>query len=145
ELDASARGRLLDALRNDPDPPFFVMGSLVASARVRGDGAIIFALFTSDFPKNSRPLLVLEDLVGSDAAAFGSLGTAYLGGSTGLHPYSTGAAGAETLALLSRTLAALRDSAIAAFELREATRSSIDSRAASRRLAAQRRAFERMV
>ena len=143
ELDAGARARLVEAIRRDPDPPFFVVGPLVASVHVRTDGSLVFALFASDFPRSSRPLLVLEDLGGGDLSAFGSLGVVYLGGSTGLHAYSTTDAGADTLALLSRTLASLRESATAAFELRELTRSSIDSRSASNRVAARKRAFER--
>src|SRR5262249_25725516 len=143
ELDAGARAHLVEAIRHDPDPPFFVVGALVASVRVRTDGSLVFALFASDFPRNSRPLLVLEDLAASDAGAFGKLGAVYLGGSTGLHAYSTADAGADTLALLSRTLAALRESATAAFDLREATRSNIDSRSAFNRLTARKRAFER--
>jgi serine protease Do len=145
ELDASARQRLIDAIRNDPDPPYFVVGPLTASVHVRSDGSIVFALFASDFPRSSRPLLVLEDLAGNDPRAFGSAGAVYVGSPNGLHPYPTNDAGAETLALLSRTLAALRESAIGTYELREATRATIDSRSASKQLAARKRAFDRML
>src|SRR5262249_52596401 len=99
ELDTGARAHLVEAIRHDPDPPFFVVGALVASVRVRTDGSLVFALLASDFPRNSRPLLVLEDLAASDAGTFGRLGAVYLGGSAGLHAYSTADAGAETLAL----------------------------------------------
>ena len=53
ELDAGSRARLLAAITRDPDPPFFVVGSLVASARVRSDGAMIFA-------PSMRGVLVVE-------------------------------------------------------------------------------------
>jgi hypothetical protein len=120
-------------------------GPLTASAHIRSDASIVFALFASDFPRTARPLLVLEDVPGSDPSAFGSAGTVYVEGPGGLHAHPTDDAGAETLALLSRTLAALRESAISTYALREATRATIDSRSASNRLAARKRAFDRML
>lgn len=145
DLDASARAHLVDSLRRDPDPPFFAIGTLVASVHARSDGSLVFAVFASDFPKTSRPLLVVEDLAASDPAAFGRLGAVYLGGGSGLHAYATAGAGADALALLARTLAALREGAAATFDLRAATRAGVDSRSASHRLAARKRAFDRML
>ena len=143
ELDAAARGRLIDALRSDPDPPYFSVGPLVASLHVRRDGALVFALFASDFPRTPGPLLAVEDVAATDPAAFGALGAVYLGGPAGLHAYSTTDSEAEVHALLSRALAALRESAIAAFEYRSAKRTAAESRSAFDRAAARRRAFER--
>lgn len=142
-LDAAARGRLIDALRADPDPPYFAVGPLVGSLHVRRDGALVFALFASDFPRTSAPLLAVEDLAATDPAVFGTLGAVYLGGSAGLHAYPTTDSEAEVHALLSRALTALRESAIAAFEYRSAKRTAADSRTAFDRAAARRRVFER--
>ena len=142
-LDAAARGRLIDAIRADPDPPYFAVGALVASLHVRGDGALVFALFASDFPRTPGALLALEDVAATDPAVFGALGAIYLGGPAGLHAYPTTDAEAEVHALLSRTLIALRESAIAAFEYRSAKRTAADSRSAFDRAAARRRVFER--
>jgi serine protease Do len=142
-LDAAARGRLIDAIRADPDPPYFAVGSLVASLHVRGDGALVFALFASDFPRTPGALLALEDVAATDPAEFGALGAIYLGGVAGLHAYPTTDSEAEVHALLSRTLTALRESAIAAFEYRSAKRTAADSRSAFDRAAARRRVVER--
>jgi hypothetical protein len=142
-LDAAARGRLIDAVRADPDPPYFAVGALVASLHVRHDGALVFALFASDFPRTPGPLLAVEDLAATDPAAFGALGAVYLGGPAGLHAYSTTDSEAEVHALLSRTLTALRESAIAAFDYRSAKRTAADSRGAFDRATARRRVVER--
>ena len=60
-LDMAARDALAHAIATDSDPPFFAFGSLTASVHARPDGAFVFALFGSDFPRTTRPLLVLED------------------------------------------------------------------------------------
>ena len=145
ELDAAARARLIESARADPDPPFFAVGPLVASLHVRRDGAMVFALFASDFPRNSHPLLALEDLAGEDPKAFGTLGAVYLGGATGLHPYPTTNSDAEVHALLSRSLIALRKSAIAAIDCRAASRTAADSRPAFDRVAVKKRALAVML
>ena len=88
DLDAAARARLIESVHADPDPPFFAVGPLVASLHVRRNGAMVFALFGSDFPRNSHPLLAIEDLPGADPKAFGTLGAVYLGGTAGLRAYS---------------------------------------------------------
>ncbi len=143
DLDAAARGRLIEAIRADPDPPYFAVGPLVASLHVRRDGALVFALFASDFPRTPDPLLAVEDLAAPDGAAFGALGAVYLGDTAGLHAYPMTDSEAEVHALLSRALTALRESAIAAFDYRSATRTAADSRSAFERAAARRRVFER--
>ena len=143
DLDAAARGHLIDAVRADPDPPYFAVGPLVASVHVRRDGALVFALFASDFPRTTSPLLAIEDLAAPDPKAFGVLGAVYLGSAAGLHAYPTTDSEAEVHALLSRALTALRDSAIAAFAYRDARRTAAESRRAFDRAAAKKRAFER--
>jgi trypsin-like peptidase len=145
ELDAAARAHLIDAVRNDPDPPFFSVGPLVASIRVRGDGAMLFAVFPSDFPRSSRALFAIEDVAGSDPKLFGTLGAVYLGGAPGLRTYPTADSDAETQALLARVLTALRQSALAAFDYRDAARTTSESRTAFDRTTARRRALERTV
>ena len=143
ELDAAARGRLFDAIRADPDPPYFSVGPLVASLHVRRDGALVFAVFASDFPRTPGPLLAVEDLAVADPGEFGALGAVYLGGPAGLHAYSTTDSEAEVHALLSRLLIALRESAIAAFDYRSAKRTAAESRSAFDRAASRRRVVER--
>lgn len=145
DLDAAARAHLIDAVKNDPDPPYFPVGPLVASLRVRNDGAMVFAVFASDFPRNSRPLFAIEDLVAADPKLFGAPGAVYLGGAPGLRAYPTGDSDAETQALLARALTALRQSALAAYDYRDAARTTSESRSAFDRAAARKRALERTV
>jgi serine protease Do len=143
DLDAAARAHLADLVRADPDPPFFAVGPLVASLRIRHDGTMVFALFASDFPRNPRPLLALEDVAAADPKTFGTLGAVYVGGTAGLHTFSTVDSEAEVHALLSRTLIALRQSALAAFDYRDFTRTVADSRSAFDRAVAKKRALDR--
>lgn len=88
DLDAAKRDRLVDAACHDLDPPFFSIGSLVASLHVRSDGAMVFAVFPADFPRSSGPLLAIEDLAAGDPTSFGKLGAVYLGGAAGLRAYA---------------------------------------------------------
>ena len=143
DLDAAARARLLDHLRRDPDPPFFSLGSLVASLRARSDGALVFAVFASDFPRTAAPLLAIEDLASEDPTSFGKLGAVYFGGAAGLRAYDASHADAETQAQLSRALVGLRKNGVATFGYREAVRTASVSRADFNRTAEKQRSLNR--
>jgi Trypsin-like peptidase domain len=145
ELDAAARTRLLDAIAHDADPPFFSVGPLVASVHVRPDGALVFAAFAADFPRNARPLIAIEDLPGDDKKQFGKTGTIYVAGPRGLVEYTTGNADAEMQTSFARTLAVLRKDALAAFDYRAATKTVATTRDAYNKLAADQRALGRML
>jgi serine protease Do len=134
-LDAPARTHLVDAIRSSADPPFFPFGPLVASVAVRGDGELVFAVYPSDFPHVTRPLLVLEDA--GAANAFGAIAHAYIG----LHPYA--GTDADTQAILAKALDALRRDAIATLALRSAP--TPGSRDAYQKAAARRRSYDRMI
>ena len=145
ELDAAARARLTEAVRHDPDPPFFSAGSLVVSLRVRADGALVFAVFAAEFPRTNRPLLAIEDVSSDDAKAFGKLGAVYVGGPLGLQRYAAADADAELQASLARTLDLLREDALATFDYRASARTAAVSRTAFDRTAAKKRALDRML
>lgn len=145
EPDAAARSRLIDAVRADPDPPFFAVGPLVGALHVRADGAMVYTLFTSDFPRTTRQLLVIEDVASIDPTEFGALGAVYFGGAAGLHSYPTATAEAEIHAVLTRILTALRDSATVAYDYRDAMRTATDSRPAFNRAKTHKRALDRNV
>jgi serine protease Do len=117
-LDVAARARLEAAARGD-DPPFFPFGPLVASVHARSDGALVFAIYPSEFPRATRPLLVIEDL--ADAATFGTLGAVYLGTSLGLQRYTLAEADADGQAVVVHALDLLRQDALAMFDARTAT------------------------
>ncbi len=141
-LDGAARDQLVHALSNDSDPPFFTFGSLTASVHARADGALVFAVFAADFPRTTRPLLVVEDV--TSVGAFGMLGASYVGrdaalGGLGAIAGLTG----DDHALLGRALDALRRDAIATFELREQPEPS--SKDQYKAIEAKRKALARML
>jgi S1-C subfamily serine protease len=138
-LDAAARDKLVHALASDSDPPFFTFGSLTASVRARPDGALVFAVFAADFPRTTRPLLVVEDV--ASVGGFGTLGASYVAQTGGLG--AIGAASTDDRALLGRALDALRRDAIATFELREQPEPS--SKDQYKAVEAKRKALGRML
>jgi len=144
ELDIAARAQITDAAAHDADPPFFAVGPLTASVRARADGVLVFSLFTTDFPKTSSPLLVVEDLAADDGKAFGRAGAVYVAVNAQLQLYSTADADADSQAVLTRALGLLRTDAHATFQLRIAARSAT-SRDAFERVARQKRALGRML
>lgn len=134
-LDAAARTKLVDAVRGAVDPTYFPVGPLVATANVRADGALVWTIFPSDFPRATRPLLVIEDVAGDEG--FGALGRVFVG----LRAYDDRDADAQ--ALIVRTLDAVRRDAIAALELRSAPTPT--SREAHELAARRRKAYDRMI
>jgi serine protease Do len=144
-LDAAARARLTEAVRHDPDPPFFPVGPLVGSLHARADGTLVFALFASDFPRTTHPLLAIEDLMAGDPQGFGTLGGVYLGGASGLVRYVPAGPDADVQALVARLLVVLRADALATFDYRDAMRTTATSRTAYDRTAGKKRALERML
>ena len=134
-LDAAARTKLVDAVRNSVDPPYFPVGPLVGTASVRADGTLVWTIFPSDFPRATRPLLVIEDAAGEEG--FGTVGRVFVG----LRAYDDRDADAQ--ALIVRTLDAVRRDAIMALELRAAPTPA--SREAHEAAARHRKAYDRMI
>ncbi len=145
ELDAASRARIADSVAHDLDPSFFALGPLTASVRPRADGALVFAVFGPDFPRNSQPLLVLEDLRSDDAKAFGKLGAVYVGGVAGLQVWAANDADADSQATLARLLASVRAAALATIDYRQSAQTAAASRDAFQRIAKQRRALDRAI
>lgn len=145
DIDADARAQLAGALHKDPDPPFFAVGPYIASVRMRGDGTLVYALFSSDFPKSPRPLLAMEDAVSPDGKEFGALSAIYVGTANGLSRYRDGDTDSETQAQIARTLKAMRADALAAFAYREAARLTAPTRTAFQTTAAKKRVLDRLL
>ena len=125
-LDAAARQRIQAAARS-PSQAFFPFGPLTAAVRAREDGALLFELFSKDFPTEARPAVVLEDLPGPDA--FGELGRTFFRGPRGLRGYTRADLDAEGQAIAGRLLDGLRRDAAAFVDTRaeaEAARSRED-------------------
>lgn len=139
-LDAAMRAQLVAATRGD-QLPFFSFGSLVASARVRDDGALVFSVYGNEFPRTTQPVFVVEDL--ADATSFGKPGMVYLGGPQGMSSYAN--ADADSQGLVARTLDLLRQDALAMFEYRAAAGGATASRAAFESVEHKKRTLARML
>jgi serine protease Do len=146
ELDGAARIRLAAAIKKDPDPPYFSVGPMVASVRVRGDGSLVFALFAADFPKTARPLLAIEDVPDDAGKEFGKLGAVYVGTPGGLQRVAAGDdADGDVQAQLAHTLKLLRDDAVAAFAYRDAARGTAATRTAFNKTVAKKKLLDRLL
>jgi serine protease Do len=137
EPDAGARTRLTDAVHHAADAPFFAFGGLVAEVRARDDGALVFDVFTSEFPRSTDRLLELEDVPADKS--FGKLGMVYAQG----RECPAADIDAETQAALSHALALLRQDAVSAFDYRATAANASTSRDAFVRAAKQKRALSR--
>jgi serine protease Do len=125
-LDGAARARIAAAAHGD-DPPFFSFGSLVASVHARDDGTLVFAVYPSEFPRTTRPLVVIEDE--TDDTSFGKLGAVYVGGPHGMQAYLLADADADSQAMIAHTLELLREDALAMFDYRSTAATTSSSRA----------------
>lgn len=121
----AGRSTLVSAAKASPDPSF-PFGNLVATVRPRADGALLFEVFSSDYPVEAWPLLVLEDLPGAEPDGFAPLGRVWIGDRLGLAPFARADLDADAQRQLSHVLDALRADALATFRYRaeEGTRGS---------------------
>jgi serine protease Do len=124
-LDSAARSSLSSSA-NGVVEPFFPFGSLTAAVRPRSDGALVFEVFTRDFPFQPVPALAVEDLPAADG--FGELGRVFFGNARGLKPFARADLDADTQGQLLKLLDALRNDALAAFVLRSSAGSANASR-----------------
>lgn len=141
-LDVAARSRVEHAA-NASDPPFFAFGSLTASVRSRPDGALVFAVYPSDFPATTRPVLVIEDV--PDPKSFGTLGTVYVSGTDGLQAVTLADASADTQVQVSHALAMLRTDALSTFDYRNALPNADKSRDSYEKVATQKKSLGKLL
>jgi serine protease Do len=143
-LDTAARARILDVARGHADPPFFTFGPLPASVTARADGTLLFSVYSADFPRVSKPLLVIEDRGTADASAFGAPGAVWVGGALGLQPFPDTDGDADAHAAVRRALDALRQDALATFDDR-AGNAAATSRDAFEAQQRRRHAFDHVL
>jgi serine protease Do len=124
---APARSALVAAADKALDP-VFPFGGLLASVRPRSDGTLYFQVFPAEYPVESGPVLVVEDLPGDRPEEFAPLGRVWVGNRGGLKAYDRAGLDGDTQAQLSHVLDALRASALTAFRYRAATAAARDSR-----------------
>lgn len=110
-LDLAARKRLFEDA-SDSGMLFFPLGSLAAMARPRSDGALIYQVFSRDFPTDPWPALVLEDLPSSDPGDFGDPGRVWFGNARGLREVLSSELDVEARGQVEKTLESLRRTAI---------------------------------
>ncbi len=126
-LDAAARDRVLShALAAGGS--FFPFGAGVAAVHARSDGALVFELKSHDFPLQTSPLLVVEDLPPRSPASFGALGRIWAGNRQGLREVERASVDAEALGLTAKILDALRKDALLAVAYRGAVRQGLGTR-----------------
>jgi len=114
-LDGALRARLTETLAAEREI-FFPFGANVAVLRPASGSALLFAIFSRDFPQAVEPLALLEDLApapGTSASTFGSLGRVWFGSARGLKLYARAALDGEGDPPLARVLDALRTDAAA--------------------------------
>jgi S1-C subfamily serine protease len=141
-LDGTARAKLEGAL-GPPKELFFPFGALVANIRTRPDGALLFVLFSKDFPLTSDPLLVIESAATTRLADFGAPGRVWVGSPRGLKDYEWPALPPDVQAQLSRTFDEIAGDALSYAGLREARESDLQSRQSTDRVVRLGKAFAR--
>jgi serine protease Do len=141
-LDAKSRAELARLAAQTPEP-FFPFGNLTAAVRPRADGSLLFELMPKDFPLQTTPLLVLEDLPPKHPTDFGELGRAWFGSAQGLLPYERSALDGDTQAQLQHVLDGMRHDALAAFHYAQAARTGDASRKQFDEMSRRERAVKR--
>jgi S1-C subfamily serine protease len=125
-LDLGARSRVAEWARSSGGAAF-PFGTTFATASLRADGAVVFALMGREFPVRSVPVLVLEDLP-AEGDAFGHLGRLWAGNGSGLHQVDRGGLEADAQGQIGKVLDALRRDAVVAASFRAAARIQPSSR-----------------
>jgi S1-C subfamily serine protease len=125
-LDLAARSRVAEWARSSAGAAF-PFGSTFATASLRADGALVFAIMGREFPVRSVPVLVLEDLP-AEGEGFGRVGRLWAGNGSGLRQVDRAALEADAQGQLAKLLDALRRDAAVAASFRAAARIQPSSR-----------------
>ncbi len=123
----------------------FPVGPVVAIAHARSDGALVYEVQGQDFPVDAAPRLVIEDLPARAPASFGETGRIWAGNRQGLRLVDRAAVEPEILALLGRTVDALRRDAVEAMTYAEASRVGPSSREQAKEVARLERNLRKSV
>ncbi|MBL8953903.1 MAG: trypsin-like peptidase domain-containing protein [Myxococcaceae bacterium] len=121
---------------------FFPFGTLSASVRAK-DGKLVFDVYPKNFPTESWPALVVEDLPSPDPKEFGELGRVWFGNARGLKESGRSDLSAEQAAQLARGLEVLRRTALAAIDYRKAAPKTDESKEAFERTKKAEKALKR--
>ena len=119
-MDVGARTRIAEWARTSAGAAF-PFGATFATASLRADGALVFAIMGRDFPVRSVPVLVIEDLP-ADAETFGHAGRVWAGNGSGLRQVDRAGLEGDAQGQLAKVLDALRRDAAVAASYRAAAR-----------------------
>ncbi len=116
-LDGALRAHLAETLAGEQEI-FFPFGANVAVLRPGAGGALLFAIFSREFPLVVEPLALIEDLApppvsSASPSSFGSLGRVWFGSSRGLKLYAHAPLDGDGDPPIARVLDALRTDAAA--------------------------------
>lgn len=123
----------------------FPFGGVVAAVRGRADGALLYEVFSPDYPVESWPALVIEDLPLAQPDQFGPLGRAWVGHRAGLRALERAELDADVVAQLTRVLDALRADALTALRYRAAAAAARESKDRSREAERLEKALRRSI
>lgn len=128
-LDGTSRKRLFEELIDSGriSMPF---STLVAEARPREDGAIVFSLYDRGYPTDPWPAVVFEDAQGA-TEAFGTFGRVWLGNARGLREVRLEALDPNDRLALEKSLELLRRLGLVSASRRRAVARSVLSREAT--------------
>ncbi len=119
------------------------MAGLVVEAQPRADGAFVFALFGKDFPTDSWPLLVIEDLPNDDRS-FGTFGRVWAGSVFGLSDVRIDELEPQDRVVVEQTLDAVRRVTVLHAGRARLVRRAKQSREASEELVRLERELKRL-
>jgi S1-C subfamily serine protease len=143
-LDARTRSRLVEMARGAVEP-HFPFGGLAAAVRVRADGALVFDILSHEFPLETAPVLVMEDLPPAVPEAFGTLGRVWVGNQRGMKAYQRTDLEGEAQGQVLRILDALRRAALGTLAYREAEAAADGSKARFQQVTRLQRTLRRTV
>jgi serine protease Do len=141
-LDAAARDRVWSHAQATGGS-FFPFGTAAAAVHARPDGALVFELKGHDFPLQTSPVLVIEDVPPRSPSSFGAVGRIWAGNRQGIREVDRGGIDAETLALTAKILDALRKDSLLAVAYRSAVRQGLGTRERFQQVARLERAARR--
>ncbi len=123
----------------------FPFGPVVAVAHARSDGALVYEVQGQDFPVDAAPRLVIEDLPARAQTSFGETGRIWAGNRQGLRLVDRATVEPESLALLGRTVDALRRDAVQAMTYADSSRVGPRSREQAKEVARLERELRRSI
>lgn len=139
ELTAAHRARVLELVQSPTQPPAAPFGAHVVGVRAGPGGALLYDVYSRDYPLSDRRLLVIEDL--PSEGGFGRLGRLWFGSEHGLIEYALAELEGTDQLMVQRVLLGVRGHLVRVLQYRGLEPTAVQSRPAHERL----RALERQI